>query len=73
MCTVDETVCGEAVALIISKLGDHTSEKKKYPRMSPHTTVRYDMAVAGDASTNRNAAVRVTCAPYAHDPAEARA
>jgi len=31
------------------------------------------MAVAGDASTNRNAAVSVTCAPYANDPAKAGA
>jgi len=54
----------------IAKKEHCTSEKKKYPRMRPHTTVRYDMAVAGEASTNRKAAVNVTCAPYAHAPAK---
>ena len=37
----------------------------------PHTTVKYDMAVAGEASTSRSADVSVTCAPYAQDPAAA--
>ena len=40
-----------------------TSLKTKYPSMRPHTTVRYDMAVAGDASTNRKAEVKLTCPP----------
>jgi hypothetical protein len=46
-----------------------TSEKKKKPRMSPQTTVRYDMAVADDASTSRSAAVKATPPPYAKHPA----
>ncbi len=37
--------------------------------MSPHTTVRYDMAVADDASTSRSAAVKATPPPYAKHPA----
>lgn len=55
--------------VISNRKADVTSEKKKYPRIRPHTTVRYDMAVAADASTSCSAAVRLTPPPYAKTPA----
>lgn len=51
------------------EVGIHTSWKKKKPPNRPHTTDRYDMAIAGAALANLRAYVMQICVPYPARPA----
>lgn len=47
----------------------HTSWKKKKPPSRPHTTDKYDIAMAGAALANLRAYVMQICVPYPARPA----
>lgn len=47
----------------------HTSWKKKKPPNRPHTTDKYDIAMAGAALANLRAYVMQICVPYPARPA----